>query len=376
MKGIYIHIPFCASACFYCNFHFSTAKKFQKDFVQALKKEIILKKNFFTENTIIDTLYFGGGTPSVLELGDMEDLCSFLHLHFNLKSLKEFTVEANPEDLSLNKLKKFKELGVTRLSIGVQSFNESTLKYLGRQHDGKQALKSIENAQKADFENISIDLIYGVPTQTKAIWQKDLETFYQLNLPHVSCYCLTIEDKTPLALWINQKKIKPVDDDLSVCHYKTMTPIMFQKGYVHYEISNFAKHTYYSKHNLIYWQNGAYLGMGPSAHSYNGSFRSWNISHTSHYINAVNNHDTLTESEKPDKSTLFNEYIFTALRTMWGVKWSKVKTVFGKNYYDYLNKKMRHVQMQHMLEETSEGFRISEKGKLFADKIAAHFFVV
>jgi len=375
MSGIYIHIPFCKKACHYCNFHFSTSQKYRAAYVDALLKEIEIKKTLPFNNTI-NTIYFGGGTPSQLDIKHISRIVESLYKNYPIASEIEFTIEANPDDLSIEKLKSYHALGVNRLSIGIQSFNTKDLLYLNRLHDSSMAASSIKNAQDNGFTNINIDLIYGLPTQSLKDWTKNLNTFFDLNIPHLSAYCLTVEPKTPLDVLIKKGTVAPVDETQGIRHYKKLIESIKQKGFAQYEISNFAKNECYSKHNLSYWQQKAYLGFGASAHSYYGDTRSWNISNTSAYIRNINNHIPFSESENLYTLTKYNEYVLTSLRTMWGIDLNYIKYTFGDYYLTYLSGLTPpYIQnRQVLLKENS--IQLSETGKLFADKIASDFFIV
>ncbi|HEX8279323.1 MAG TPA: radical SAM family heme chaperone HemW, partial [Segetibacter sp.] len=275
MAGIYIHIPFCRKACHYCNFHFSTSQELQKDFVEALIKEIELQKNYLKES--ISTIYFGGGTPSLLPGADIQRIIGKLSNTFEIEQEVEITLEANPDDINTPKLKEWKSFGINRLSIGVQSFFEDDLRWMNRAHDAEQAIHCIYLAQQEGFNNLTIDLIYGTPTLSDDHWIKNIKKAIEANIPHLSCYALTVESKTALERLIAQNKLEDVDPDKQARHFEILTGIMEEEGYEHYEISNFARPGFRSKHNSSYWKGTPYLGLGPSAHSFNGNSRQWNI---------------------------------------------------------------------------------------------------
>ena len=375
MSGIYIHIPFCKKACHYCNFHFSTSQKYKEAYVDALLKEIEIKKDIFLKSKI-NTIYFGGGTPSQLPVKHISQIVESLYKHFTVAAEIEFTLEANPDDLNAENLKAYNNLGINRLSIGIQSFNTKDLMYLNRLHNSSMAETSIKMSQDAGIQNINIDLIYGLPTQSLTIWTKNLNKFFELNIPHLSAYCLTIEPKTPLDILIRKGKVIPVDEAQGIKHYKRLTESMKAKDYIHYEISNFSKAGCFSKHNRSYWQQKPYLGLGASAHSYFGDTRSWNIANTTQYIKNINNNTLFYESELLNTNTKYNEYILTSLRTMWGCDLNFIKNKFGTYYQNYMSDLIApYIQNRDVFLKDNSIF-LTENGKLFADKIASDFFVV
>lgn len=376
MSGIYIHIPYCANACIYCNFHFSTSVKHRDSFIGALHKEIIWQKAFFDTHESIQTLYFGGGTPSIIADKHIEETCHLLHKYFSFEKDFEFTIEANPEDLSRQKLQFLKNMGVNRLNIGVQSFDDKNLRFLKRVHNAKQALNSIKTAQEVGFENITIDLIYGIPTQTLKSWESDIATFLSLQIPHLSTYALTVERKTPLAVMIDRNILPDVNEKASIELYNSLTYCMSKNNYKHYEISNFALEGIYSKHNMLYWTGKKYLGLGPSAHSYNGMERFWNIANTSMYIEKINNGEKTAVKELLSQNMRFNEYIFTSLRTMWGVEWAHVEKNYDAYCLAHLKSEVGKMASKNWLEVGEKGFKLSAKGKLFADRAASELFIV
>ena len=287
MAGIYLHIPFCKQACHYCDFHFSTSMKMKDDFVNALRKEIAMQKDYL-KGEPVETIYFGGGTPSLLSYEELMMLLEEVHKHYALIDHPEITLEANPDDLTPKKLKELQRTSVNRLSIGTQSFHAEDLQFMNRAHTSEEAIACIKNAQDADFENLTIDLIYGTPTLSDEGWIKNLETAYSLDIPHLSCYCLTVETKTALADFIRKGKAQDVDEKKSSKHFELLLNEMKKHHYEQYEISNFCKDNKYSKHNSSYWLGMKYLGLGPSAHSYNGTTRQWNVSNNAKYIKSIN----------------------------------------------------------------------------------------
>lgn len=378
MPGIYIHIPFCRQACHYCNFHFSVSQKRRPEFVQALKKEITLQKDFLKtdkKKIILDTLYFGGGTPSLLEISELDEIFSELFKYYQLTPDAEVTLEANPDDLSQEKLAALCNTPVNRLSIGIQSFHEADLKYMNRSHTSEQAEKVLHDAIKAGFRNITADLIYGTPGMSDAQWKENIMKLITHDIPHISAYSLTVEKKTALEVFIRKGKAAPVDEEQSARQFEILCEITSKYGYEHYEISNFGKPGYFSRHNLSYWSGVPYLGLGPSAHSYHNGMRRWNIANTCSYIdNLMQDEFPPFEQEYLDKDQQYNEYVMTALRTMWGVEKVFVENRFGDDYFE----KMMHAARKHLtsgkMEETSTHLLISSEGKFLADGIAADLF--
>jgi oxygen-independent coproporphyrinogen III oxidase len=329
MAGIYIHIPYCKVACHYCNFHFSTNVAHLNDFVKALFHEISLQKNFLG-NEIVETIYFGGGTPSVLEEKHFTAVLNELFRHFSIADNTELTIEANPDDITAEKLNAWKNAGINRLSIGIQSFFDDDLKWMNRSHNASQAFKTIELSQVAGIENINIDLIYGLPGLTNNRWLENLEIFSGMNIPHLSAYSLTVEPETALEKMIQKGKKQIPDDNAASNHFSLLMDFTGLKNYEHYEISNFSLPGHYSKHNTSYWFGKKYLGLGPSAHSYNGISRQWNISNNIKYIRSLVEENKLVfEQEVLTEQNLFNEFLMTRLRTMWGIDMKQLESDFS-----------------------------------------------
>ncbi len=381
MAGIYIHIPFCKNACHYCNFHFSTSFKFKDMFLDCLLKEIELQKNFlnnFAEKTnsskrLIDTLYFGGGTPGVLKTEEIKIIIDSLNQFFDFVPDAEITLEANPEDLSFNKILQLKQSGINRLSIGIQSFQHNDLKYLNRVHSPETAICAINNAFKAGFENISVDLIYGIPDLSNKKWEENLLKLIELQVPHISPYCLTIEPKTPLNVFIKKGKTSGVNEKTANEHFKLMLALLKKYNYLHYEISNFGKPGYLSKHNINYWERGPYLGLGPSAHSFDKTCRYWNISNTEQYIKQITKGKVPFEKENINIKDTYNEYVMLSLRTMWGCSISQIKK-FDDKFLTHFNAKSDYYITNGMLVKNNDQVKLSDSGKFFADKIACDLF--
>ena len=344
MSGIYIHIPFCKQACHYCDFHFSTSMKYKNEMVLALAKEIALRKNEF-ENEIIETIYFGGGTPSLLQIADLKMLISEVCTHYNVTENPEITIEANPDDLidlsfrgTRNLMEEYKLLGINRLSIGIQSFFEDDLKLMNRAHSSAEAKKCLEIATKY-FDNISLDLIYGIPNMSNEKWAQNIETALSFGINHVSSYALTVEPKTALKKLIDTGKIAAPKDEVAEAHFQILIETLEKEGFIHYELSNFGKENYFSKNNSSYWLGKKYIGIGPSAHSFDGKSRSWNIANNKIYIDQINKNILPSDTEILSKTDCYNEYIMTGLRTIWGVSLLKIETYFGQDYLKYLMKR-------------------------------------
>jgi len=374
VPGIYIHIPFCKQKCHYCNFYTAVSKKYRDVFVDALLKELELRKDYL-DNKIIRTVYLGGGTPSMLSAYEIQRIISKISELFDLNKNAEITLEANPDDLSEQKLKQLKnETQINRFSIGVQSFNDVDLEYLNRVHNSRQVKNSIENTLKAGFDNISIDLIYGIPTLTQQNWKKNLEAFFEFELPHLSSYALTVEPKTVLNKLIDKNKMLAVDEDQTVRQFKILLNETEKHQYAHYEISNFAKKGFYSKHNSIYWLGGHYLGVGPSAHSFNDNSRQWNVANIKQYVEFAKEGTTMLEKEVLTTDQQFNEYVMTSLRTSWGCDTEHIDNVFGSNYADHLLSLVSQFISDEKIEKRGNIFYLTNKGKLYADGIAAALF--
>lgn len=375
MAGIYIHIPFCKQACSYCDFHFSTSLKKKDALVDALAKELLLRKETFAET--IETIYFGGGTPSLLPIEQIDFLIKLILEHYTTHPSPEITLEANPDDLDEEKIISLKNIGINRLSIGIQSFDNKDLKLMNRAHNADESLHCLEIATR-HFHNISIDLIYGVQNMSIAQWRKNIQTVLDFNIPHISSYALTIEPKTVLASKIRSGQIPNVDDTLAAIHFEILTHELASKGYIHYELSNFGKPGYFSNNNTAYWLGKKYLGIGPSAHSYDGQNRSWNINNNSKYIQSLENNILPSEIETLSTSDRYNETIMTGLRTMWGVSLAKVENQFGNLYHAYLLKQADKYLKNGLLsyDKEAEIIKATPKGKFLTDGIASDLFFV
>jgi oxygen-independent coproporphyrinogen-3 oxidase len=373
MAGIYIHIPFCKQACNYCDFHFSTSLKNKVGFLDALKKEVELQKDYLGTKKI-NTIYLGGGTPSLLNQNELMQVFDTIDKHFEIAKDAEITLEANPDDLTKNKIKELKSTPINRFSIGIQSFYDEDLKLMNRAHNSQEAISAVKGAQDAGFENITIDLIYGIPNLTENRWRNNLQNAFLLDVKHISAYCLTVEPKTTLAHQVKTKQIKNVDEQQSSEQFEIMLEAMQQQGFVQYEISNFCKDNYFSKHNSNYWLKENYLGLGPSAHSYNGSTRQWNISNNALYIKGVEENKLNFELEELTNSQRYNEYILTSLRTIWGTSLDIISSAYGKDYQTYCLKEVEKYILSEDVKIESNKLFLTNKGKLIADKIASDLF--
>ncbi len=374
MAGIYIHIPFCKQKCHYCNFYSSVSLNYKADFIKALVREINSRKNYL-ENKLVDTIYFGGGTPSMLSVDEMLLLISSLKHSYNIANDVEITLEANPDDLNKDNIFDIKKYTpINRLSIGIQSFFNDDLQYLNRVHSGNQAHNSIENIINAGFKNITIDLIYGIPTLTDNKWKENLSHFFNYQIPHLSSYSLTVEPKTALDVLIRKKKIKNINEEESIKHFEMLLQETENRKFINYEISNFAIDGYFSKHNSNYWRGKHYLGLGPSAHSYNGKSRQWNIASIKNYCTNPKSNDLIKEIEFLTRNQRYNEYVLTSLRTSWGCDVEYIKNVFGIIYSNYFIANIEEALIQNNVIRKSNVFTLTNKGKLFADGIASSLF--
>jgi len=365
LAGIYLHIPFCRQACHYCNFHFTTSLRNKNELIAALLKETELQKNYL-ENEIIETIYFGGGTPSLLPISDLHIQIEKIRETFKVAENAEITLEANPDDIDEIKISEWKNTGINRLSIGVQSFFEEDLQWMNRAHNAQQAKESLQLAIN-QFGNITIDLIYGHPLLTDEKWQAIIDQVISMNIPHISCYALTVETKTPLQKLINEKKKEDVNPGKQSDQFLQLMKSLSEAGYEHYEISNFAQLGFRSQHNSSYWQRKKYLGLGPSAHSFNGVSRQWNISNNNIYISSLAKNEIPFEKEILTPSQRLNEYIMTSLRTMEGLD---LELAGSK---DLKSRSQKYIDSGKMKMENNF-LKLTNEGKLFADGIAADLF--
>lgn len=372
MSGIYIHIPFCKQACHYCDFHFSTSLGKKEAMLSAIGKELEQRKVEF-KDAIVETIYFGGGTPSVLDTSEINKLIETVYSNFKVVENPEITLEANPDDLTSEKLQQLHASDINRLSIGVQSFFEDDLKLMNRAHSSTQAHQSLKEATVL-FDNISIDLIYGMPNMAKERWLQNIETALSFNIPHISSYALTVEPKTALASFIKKGQLAPLDEALAQEHFFILKERLEEEGFIGYEVSNFGKPNYFSKNNTAYWLGKKYLGIGPSAHSYNGENRSWNIANNPKYIQAIEKGELPAEVEKLTTVDRYNEYVMTGLRTIWGVSLNRVASEFGEEYYEYIiQQSKKHIE-EGLLVVTQNVLLVTPKGNFLTDGIASDLF--
>jgi len=374
MSGIYIHIPFCKQACHYCDFHFSTSLKKKDEMVLALAKEIEMRKSEFEEE-VVETIYFGGGTPSILTIEDLKFLIDEVYRNYKVVENPEITVEANPDDLSKERIIELSTTRINRLSIGIQSFFEDDLKLMNRAHNSAEAKASLEIATQY-FDNISIDLIYGVPGMSNEKWLQNIETALSFTIPHISSYALTVEPKTALHTFIQKGIISPPDDEVASAHFQILVDKLTENGFIHYELSNFGKSTYFSKNNSSYWLGKKYIGIGPSAHSYDGISRSWNVSNNSLYLKSILENKLPSEAEKLSKTDKYNEYVMTGLRTIWGISLERIAREFGQTYLDYLNQQAAKYIDDHLLFVDDNILRTTKSGKFLSDGIASDLFLL
>lgn len=372
MAGIYIHIPFCKQACHYCDFHFSTSLAKADQMIDCIKREIFLRKDELQQE-VIETIYFGGGTPSILTIEQINDIIHTIYTLHKVVDNPEITLEANPDDLDQATIFKLAQSKVNRLSIGVQSFFEQDLKMMNRAHNSSQAIESLKLASEY-FDNISVDLIYGIPEMDNSRWLENIQTVLDLDIPHISCYALTVEKKTALYKLIQKGQIAPVMEEVALGHFKILVDVLQKNGYEHYELSNFCKNKQYSRNNTGYWLGKKYIGIGPSAHGFDGKKRSWNISNNPLYIKSISKDLLPMEVENLEVKDRYNEYIMTGLRTMWGVDLLMVEQKFGEIYVQYLIKEAsKHID-QGTIALNNGVYTITTKGKFLSDGIASDLF--
>ncbi|KIA82630.1 radical SAM family heme chaperone HemW [Flavobacterium sp. AED] len=372
MSGIYIHIPFCKQACHYCDFHFSTSMKKKEEMVLAIAKEIEMRAGEF-DSAIVETIYFGGGTPSVLTSEEIEFLIAAVYSNYKVSENPEITLEANPDDLSSERIIELSKSPINRLSIGIQSFFEEDLQLMNRAHNSAEAKKCLEEATQY-FDNISLDLIYGIPGMGNEKWRRNIETALSFGIPHISSYALTVEPKTALNKLIQTGKIAAPKDEVAQEHFAILVETLEANDFIHYELSNFGKANYFSKNNSAYWLGKKYIGIGPSAHSYNGISRSWNVSNNSIYLKSIQENKLPNEIEILSTADRYNEYVMTGLRTIWGVSLDRIETEFGVDYLDYLNKQAQKFLDDNLLSIENNILKPTPKGKFLTDGIASDLF--
>ncbi len=373
MSGIYIHIPFCKQACFYCDFHFSVSLKRKEEMIKAIVIELRLRKDELKNN--VETIYFGGGTPSLLTTDELKFLIDIIYQNYKVIEDPEITIEANPDDFTEGKIKELAATKINRLSIGVQSFFDDDLQFMNRAHKAEEAKESLLKAMTY-FDNITIDLIYGVPNMTNEKWLRNLQFAFKMNVPHISSYALTVENRTALANFIKKGKYPALDENLAQQHFKILVEETKKHHFIQYEISNFGKAGYFSKHNTSYWQGKKYLGIGPSAHSYNGSLRSWNVSNNARYIKSIQQNILPQEIESLTINDRFNETIMTGLRTIWGVSLQEIEKDFGLEIKNELFENAQKYLKNNSLKIEKGKLLITEKSKFLTDGIVADLFIV
>ena len=375
MASIYIHIPYCKQQCSYCNFHFRISQKDKVEILKCINLELEMRQTYL-KNKTINTIYFGGGTPSILSKSEIKFILDSIYNIYKIKENAEITLECNPDDLTENKLIALKEVGINRLSIGVQSFDDEDLKFMNRSHNATQSENCLKLAQQVGFNNITIDLIYGLPNQNLADWEKNLKKTFAFNIPHFSAYALTVENKTPLKYLVERKKIIPLNEKKVLEKFNTLMDMAAENGFVHYEISNFGRKGYFSKHNTAYWQSKHYLGIGPSAHSYNGKSRSWNVSANTQYIQKILDRVEGVHHEILSKNQQYNEYIFTSLRTIWGANSETINVQFGIKFQSHFLKEVKKWESKKDIKKTEYTYTLTNSGKFLADAIASDLFIV
>jgi len=375
MAGLYIHIPFCRSKCGYCGFYSLPSLKQKDRFLEALKQEIVQRKDYLS-NLSINTVYFGGGTPSLLNVAEIEGLLHLINMHYPVASNAEITLEANPDTLSLEYLIGLRNMGINRLSIGIQSFFDNDLQYLSRKHDSHHARQCIEWAKQAGFDNISIDLIYGLPTSNAEQWNQNLDIFFAYDLPHLSAYALTLEPNAILTKQIELGKALPIHEDDALRDYDILCQRAKENGYLHYEISNFCRRGMHSKHNASYWFSTPYAGIGPSAHSFDGNSRQWNVASVEKYCSRVPEpaEEPFVEKEQLSPEQHYNEYIMLRLRTHWGIDLKYMKREMGERFSTYCEQHAQAMIAQGRLSQTREFLYLTDQQMLFADGVAEELF--
>mgnify|MGYP001946180681 CR=1 FL=1 len=375
MAGIYIHIPFCKKACVYCDFHFSTSMKNKNELVDCICKEIATRKEYLDTDKL-ETIYFGGGTPSLLSKEELKLILNTIKTEYTVISEAEITLECNPDDLNKEKLKELKSAGINRLSIGIQSFIGRDLLFMNRSHTIKQAVDSVKTAQELEFDNITIDLIYGIPNLSESEWKRNIKKALDLNVTHISAYCLTSEERTAMHHDIAKGKYELPSEDITTEQFNILIEMLAENGFEQYEISNFSKKGHVSKHNSSYWKQKHFLGVGPSAHSFNGKTRHWNVSNNARYIKGAKENNWVAEEEILDEKTRYNEYIMTSLRTSWGVDSRYLKSNFNSSFLAHFTKESKRFILDNSLIQNGSNFTLSQKGKLLADRISSELFWV
>ena len=373
MAGIYIHIPFCKQSCHYCNFHFSTSTKNKDEVLDAIENEI--KQKGQATNEAISTIYFGGGTPSILDVNEINSIIKRIYKEFNVESEAEITIEANPDDLNKEKIINLSLTEINRLSIGVQSFIDKELRIMNRAHDSKKALNSIEISKKY-FNNISIDLMYGVPESTLDSWTYNLDTVSQFDINHISSYALTLEPKTALESFVRKLVVEMPEEELVYDQYNLINKKLEPLGFINYEVCSFAKENFFSKNNSAYWLRKKYIGIGPSAHSFDGKSRSWNISNNKKYIDQIKKGKSFYKKEKLSKVDQYNEYVMTGFRTIWGVSANFIENNFNSKFKNYFTDRIqKHIDQKNIIVK-DDIYTTTNEGRFLADGISSDLFLV
>lgn len=375
MAGIYIHVPFCKQACHYCDFHFSTTLRQKPRFLAALKQEINQRRKEW-QATSVSSIYFGGGTPSQLSASEIQEIIDCVLFDSQLAEGAEITLEANPDDLSREYLFSLQKTAINRLSIGIQSFREEDLTWMNRAHSSQEAIQCVKWAKEAGFKNITIDLIYGYPQLSIQSWQENLTIATDFEIPHISSYCLTLEEGTALEHKVKAGNFPQLNDDLAAEHFQLLVSHLEAHGYEQYEISNFALPNKYAKHNTSYWQGAHYVGLGPSAHSFNGTHRRWNVANNRKYFEGVENNQPFHEIETLSELDQYNERMLTGLRTQWGVDLKQLNTDFSTSILTHHQQTLQEEWLQPYLHISAQHLKLTKAGRLLADKIAAEFFIV
>ena len=374
MSNLYIHYPFCKQACHYCNFHFSTSDKNRQAVLKSICLELEMRAQEL-QSMPIESIYFGGGTPSMLNDDELGAIFQVIEANYHVLPYAEITLEANPDDLSLKKITQLAVTPINRLSIGVQSFFEADLKLMNRAHTAKESLESLKIAQTY-FDNITIDLLYGMPQMSNVRWEENLQIAFDLKLNHLSCYALTVEPKTALAHFIKTAQHPPLNDAVAAQHFQTLVTATANAGFTHYEVCSFGKPGYFSKHNRSYWLGKPYLGVGPSAHSFDGKKRSWNVSNNKQYINTIAKNELPLTSELLTPENRFNEYIMTGLRTIWGVSLKRIEEEFGLGVQTSLLNNAHSYLASETLKIENDYLKMTPKGQFLSDGIASDLFIV
>ena len=375
MFSLYIHVPFCAMRCVYCDFFSNTDTRYKEPYLRAIEKEMELRGEYIDDDTL-ETIYLGGGTPSRLSGNDLERIFNAISRRFSITEGAEITLEANPDDIRPDYLSALRDLPINRISMGIQSFRPEDLRLLNRRHDREQAIRAVELCQAHGFTNLSIDLIYGLPGQTPEAWEENLRQAIRLGTPHLSAYHLTYEEGTALYKRLQAGQVEPVDEEVSVTLFHILTERMAEAGFQHYEISNFARPGFHARHNSAYWIGKPYLGLGPSAHSYNRTSREWNVASLPLYLRGVESGQPATERETLDLSTRYNDFIITGLRTMWGISLDKLRTEFGEALLAYCQKQARPYIQRGLLRQENDRLALSQAGILLSDGIMSELMYI